>query len=98
MSNAKNITLSDVLSFIASADRETRRVVNREILAMGNEDDRAKVSEFKYGDKVKFEPRKRGYPSVITGTIVKRNIKTIQIRPDNGGPVWRVSASLVSKA
>lgn len=98
MSNAKNISLADVLSFIASADRETRRVVNREILAMGNDEDRTKVTEFKYGDKVKFDVRKRGYPPVITGTVVKRNVKTIEVRPDNGGRHWKVSASLVSKA
>lgn len=97
MSNAKNITLSDVLSFIASADRETRRVVNREIIALGNDEDRTARDDFKYGDKVKFSPRKRGYPPVITGTIVKRNIKTIEVRPDNGGRNWKVSASLLSK-
>lgn len=98
MSNAKNITLADVLSFIATADRDTRRIINRDIIAMGDDEDRTKRDEFKYGDKVKFSPRKRGFPSVITGTVVKRNIKTIEVKPDNGGRNWRVSASLLSKA
>jgi len=98
MSNAKNITLYEVLEFIRMSDREVRRAVNREILALGNDDDRAKVAEFKYGDKVKFTVRKRGYPPVIFGTIVKRNVKTIEVKPDNGGRNWKVSASLLSKA
>ena len=98
MSNAKNITLADVLSFIATADRDTRRIINRDIIAMGDDEDRTKRDEFKYGDKVKFSPRKRGFPSVITGTVVKRNITTIEVKPDNGGRNWRVSASLLSKA
>lgn len=99
MSNAKNITLADVLSFINSADRETRRVVNREIIALGDEEDRAKRDEFRYGDRVKFKVNKRPYyGQTITGTIVKRNIKTIEVKPDNGGRNWKVSASLLSKA
>jgi len=99
MSNTKNITLADVLSFIASTDRETRRIVNREIIALGDEEDRAKLDEFRFGDKVKFTVNKRPfYGRTITGTIVKRNIKTIEVKPDGGGRNWKVSASLLSKA
>lgn len=99
MSNAKSITLADVLSFINSADRDTRRIVNREILALGDDEDRSKRDEFKYGDKVKFIVNKKPfYGRTITGTVVKRNIKTIEVRPDDGGRNWRVSASLLSKA
>lgn len=99
MSNAKNITLSEVLEFIRMSDRDVRRAVNREILALADDEDRAKRDEFKYGDKVKFTVNKRPfYGRTIVGTIVKRNIKTIEVKPDGGGRNWKVSASLLSKA
>lgn len=99
MSNAKNITLSEVLEFIRMSDRNVRRALNREIVALGDDEDRAKRDEFKYGDKVKFTVNKRPYyGQTITGTIVKRNIKTIEVKPDSGGRNWKVSASLLSKA
>ncbi len=99
MSNAKNITLSDVIAFIASADRATRRIVNQHILDMGKEEDRAAIDTFRYGDKVKFVVNKRPYyGSAIVGTIVKRNQKTVEVKPDGGGRNWKVSASLLNKA
>jgi len=99
MSNAKNITLAEVLEFIRMSDRDVRRAVNREILAMGEDEDRAKRDEFRYGDKVKFTVNKKPfYGRTITGTVVKRNIKTIEVKPDGGGRNWRVSAGLLSKA
>jgi hypothetical protein len=99
MNNAKNITLADVLAFIASSDRETRRAVNREIIAMADDEERAARDEFRIGDKVKFSVRKRPYfGRVITGVVVRRNIKTIEVKPDGGGRNWKVAASLLSKA
>jgi len=95
---SKNITLSEVLEFIRAADRDVRRAVNREIIALGDDEDRAKRDELKYGDKVKFTVHKRPYYGrTITGTVVKRNVKTIEVKPDGGGRNWKVSASLLSK-
>ena len=98
MSNANKLSVIEICKALHDMTREERSTINQTILYLAGREDAEKRDEFRYGDKVKFSPRKRGWPSVITGTVVKRNVKTIEVRPDNGGRNWRVSASLLSKA
>lgn len=97
MSNAKKLTVRDVLDFLSGASKDDRRVINKHILFLSDRENQIAKADFKYGDKVSFEPKKRNYPRVITGTVVKRNPKMIVVKPDNGGPMWRVQPVMLKK-
>ncbi len=94
-----SITLADVLEFVRNADQKTRRAINQEICYQFDAENREAREGFKYGDKVKFTVNKRPhFGRTFTGTVVKRNVKTIEVKPDSGGRNWRVSAAMLSKA
>jgi hypothetical protein len=97
MSNAKKLTVRDVLDFLSGAPKEDRSIINKHILFLSNSENQIAKTDFKYGDKVSFEPKKRHHPRVITGTVVKRNTKMIVVKPDNGGPMWRVQPVMLKK-
>ena len=47
------------------------------------------------GDSVTFDAGRRG---IITGTVLKINTKTVQVKQTNGlGITWKVSANLLKK-
>jgi len=98
MSDIKTTTLNDVLSFIfAGATKEDRATIGRALNSCRNDDILTARMEFKIGDKVKFNVRKRGCAYSVRGTVVKKNVKTIHVRPAEGGREWRVTASLLQK-
>jgi hypothetical protein len=97
MSNAAKPTLAQVLEFIHNAPKEERNAIGRALSACRNDDILTARMEYRVGEKVKFEPRKRGYPRFIYGTISQKNIKTFVIRPESGDRDWKVTASLVQK-
>jgi hypothetical protein len=45
------------------------------------------------GDLVSFNARAN---HIVVGRVVKINIKTVIVRPNNGGANWKVSPSLLS--
>jgi len=53
-----------------------------------------KTAQFKVGDAVKFESRKK--KTWVYGKIKKINRKTIDIKTDDFSSVWRVSATMVN--
>lgn len=46
------------------------------------------------GDTVSFDARTRG---VITGTVLKINLKTVQVRCDRTQGLWKVTASALKQ-
>lgn len=91
------VTLSQVLDFIYASSVSDRKAIGQALNSARNEDIATAKAEFKVGDKVMFRVTKRGYPRVIRGVIVRKNIKTFHVRPNDGGREWRVTASLVQK-
>ena len=91
------ICLQDVLTFIVSASKEDRKRISSEMAYMRDSD----IADAKYsltrGEVVHFEPNKRGYPHFIIGTVMKINQKTVNIKPNDGGRMWKVTASLLKK-
>lgn len=90
-------SITDVLNFVFSATKEDRSRIAQALSSCRNDDILDAKIEFKIGDKVKFEPRKRNFPRVIYGVLTRKNVKTFNVRPENGGREWRVTASLVQK-
>ncbi len=99
MSNAKpTVTFQDVIEFLYSkATKEERQSVSRTLSILRDDDIQSAKMEFKVGDKVKFEPRKRNFPRVVYGVVTQKNIKTIHVRPEHGGREWKVTASLLER-
>jgi hypothetical protein len=90
-------TLTQVLDFIREASAEDMKsIVNAFNEARNHRIAEAK-DEFKVGDKVMFHVNKRGWPRTIRGVIIRKNVKTFQVRPNDGGREWKVTASLVKK-
>lgn len=52
----------------------------------------AAKSSVMIGDLVSFNARAN---HIIVGRVVKINVKTVIVRPNNGGPEWKVSPSLL---
>ena len=50
------------------------------------------ATSFQVGDPVQFTSK---YGTVVTGTVAKRNQKTIKVKTDQG--MWKVSPSLLEK-
>lgn len=46
------------------------------------------------GDTVRFDAKTRG---IITGKVIKINPKTVKVRCDRTGMIWRVAASLLER-
>lgn len=99
MNDAKpNITVDDVIRFIRSASKDDRRWISSALSEVHNEEIAAARAEFRIGDRVKFTVRKRGWGNrTIRGTVVRKNVKTIHVRPNDGGREWKVTASLLQK-
>lgn len=98
MSTAKTpATLSQVLDFIYKATPAERKSIGMALNAARDEEIANARAEFRVGDKVMFKVTKRGYPRTVRGVIVRKNIKTFHIRPNDGGREWKVTASLVQK-
>jgi hypothetical protein len=91
------VTLSQVLEFIYQSSITDRKAIGQALNSARNEDIATAKAEFKVGDKVMFKVTKRGYPRVIRGVILRKNIKTFHVRPNDGGREWKVTASLVEK-
>jgi len=97
MSNTK-INIQDVIDFIYNdANKTDRSAISQALNVRRNDDILSARMEFKIGDKVKFNVRKRGYAYTVRGTVVRKNIKTIHVRPAEGGREWRVTASLLQR-
>jgi hypothetical protein len=101
MDNTKSISIDSVVSAIYNGtfSKEDRSRISEALSVMRSDDIADAKATFRIGDKVKFTVRKRGWgPRVVTGTVVKKNVKTIHVRPTDGGREWRVTASLLEKA
>lgn len=90
-------TINEVLEFVFAASKEDRSRISQALRSCFSDDILDAKMEFKIGDKVKFSPRKRNYPSVIYGVLTRKNVKTFNVRPEHGGREWRVTASVVQK-
>lgn len=96
MSTAKTpTTLSQVLDFIYNSTPAERKSIAMALNSARDEEIANARAEFRVGDKVMFKVTKRGYPRTIRGVIVRKNIKTFHVRPNDGGREWKVTASLV---
>lgn len=100
MNDAKpTVTLTDVLNFIyGNASKEDRAAISQALNSCRSDDILSARMEFKVGDKVFFEPRKRGFPRRVYGVITQKNRVTFHVRPEGGyGREWKVTASAVKK-
>ncbi len=97
MTTTTKPTIGEVLEFVFSATKEDRARIGQALNSCRNEDIFDAKMEFKVGDKVKFEPKKRNYPRVVYGVITRKNVKTFNVRPEHGGREWKVTASFVQK-
>ena len=98
MNDAKTtITLAQVLDFIYEASVSERKAIGQVLNSAREEDIANAKAEFRVGDKVMFRVTKRGYSRTIRGVIVRKNIKTFHVRPNDDGREWKVTASLVQK-
>lgn len=96
MSNAK-VTLAQVLEFCYSASVAERNSISQALNAARNDDILTARMEYKVGDKVKFDVKKRGYAYTVRGVITQKNVKTFHVRPNDGGREWKVTASVVTR-
>lgn len=55
---------------------------------------RQQTAQIRPGDRVEFDAKTRGY---IRGVVTKVNTKTVQVRADGSGTIWKVHASLLKK-
>lgn len=99
MTTTKNgFTLDDALAFIRMCTPEERKSLSSAIYSYRSMDIQDAKHELSRGEVVQFNPKKRGYPETIVGTITGINKKTVTIAPVNGGRPWRVTADLVKPA
>ena len=55
---------------------------------------RSATRSLRIGDTVRFDAKTRG---VITGKVLKINIKTVQVRCDRTQGLWKVTASALTQ-
>ena len=55
---------------------------------------RTATRSLKVGDTVTFDARTRG---VVTGTVIKINTKTVQVRCNRTQGLWKVTASMLKQ-
>lgn len=97
MNDSKPITLRQVLDFVYTASKEDRTQIIRALNNARGEEIREARDAFKVGDKVEFTVTKRGWGNTVVGTVVRKNVKTIHVRPADGSREWKVTASLLRK-
>ncbi len=88
MSNSRNTIIRDIFNI---ASIEDLRDIGLAISQRRNELESRNALNFKIGDSVSFNAKRRG---VQVGTIVKINRKTIAVKV--GNIVWRVTPSFLS--
>jgi hypothetical protein len=91
-------TLRDVLAFVRTANLDDRQQISAALNERVREAIADAKEEFAIGDRVEFNPGKRGQPSVVRGKLVEKRQKTFIIQPDDGGQRWRVAATAVRKS
>ncbi len=92
------IALKDVLAFIGTASLDDRNAIAEELRYRRSELEAEAKQQFRVGDQVEFNPRKRGYPETVKGVVFSKNPKTIEVKPSGGGRHWRVSPTILRKA
>jgi hypothetical protein len=96
MNDAKP-TISEILDFVYSASREDRARIQQVLSLCRCDDILTARMQFRVGDWVKFEVKKRGYKYTVRGIVTQKNVKTIHVRPGDGSREWKVTASLLQK-
>lgn len=97
MNDAAKPTLDQVLEFVYRSTKEDRARIQQALSMCRNDDILTARMEFRVGDKVKFDVKKRGYKYTVRGVVTQKNIKTMHVRPADGGREWKVTASLLQK-
>ena len=96
--NANDIRLDDVLAYISKTSRENMRQITDAVRGRFEADQHAAKASFRVGDRVRFEVKRHGARRVVFGVVTAKKVKRVEVRPDGGGPNWRVSPTLLQKA
>ena len=96
MDNVTRDNLQNILNILTSADvKEVNRML-REVITRNNA---FAKSRFSIGDTIEFTSSRTGYN--ITGTIMKKNPKTVEVRVRGAGmcdsQLWRVPPTMLRK-
>lgn len=90
---ARQLRVAEIVALVNECTTlDDLRVVQGAVRARWSEIQRNAVGQFKAGDRVEWNNSKTG--SIMQGTIVKLNIKSVTVRLDNGQK-WKVDGSLL---
>jgi hypothetical protein len=87
-----DITLAQVLNFVGRATVEDRRHIVEALNGARDREIRNAVRSLDIHDHVEFIDK---YGRVVQGRITKINGKTVQLKADKTGAMWKVSPQLV---
>ena len=79
-------------AILTETDNDRLKMWNRLIISRMRDLSAMSVQNFRYGNRVSFTGK---FGQKLTGTVIRTNRKTVQVKVDNG-VTWRVPGSLLT--